>query len=181
MSMIRTCFRPAGAALALSLALSTGAFAQQQLPPGSQVLPIPQATPTHLACAKDLVLKSGMGRTFLSIIPDMMRQVNQTVTLTRPELIPDMKTVLDSLQPEFMKYADDMTESAARVYTALLNEAECKDALAFFASAVGEKYVNAQPTMYANIAPALENWNKVVSARMLNRVREEMKKKGHDI
>src|SRR5665647_424676 len=129
-------------------------------PPGSQVLPIPQATPTHLACAKDLVTKSGMGRTFVSIVPDMMRQVNSTVTRTRPDLIPDMKVVLDGLQPEFMKYADEMVESAARVYTALLNEAECKEAVAFFGSKIGEKYVNAQPTMYANIAPALENWNK---------------------
>jgi hypothetical protein len=179
--MFRTSYRLAGALVAASIVLASGAMAQQQMPPGSQVLPIPQATPTHLACAKDLVNKSGMGRTFQSIVPDMMRQVNSTVTRTRPELIPDMKSVLDALQPEFMKYADEMTESAARVYTALLNEAECKEALTFFSSKVGEKYVNAQPTMYANIAPALENWNKVVSVRMFDRVREEMKKKGHEI
>jgi hypothetical protein len=179
--MFRTSFRLPGALVAASIALSGVAFAQQPLPPGSQVLPIPQATPSHLACAKDLVNKSGMGRTFVSIVPDMMRQVNATVTRTRPELIPDMKTVLDALQPEFLKYADEMVESAARVYTALLNEAECKEAVAFFSSKVGTKYVDAQPTMYANISPALENWNKVVSVRRFDRVRAEMKKKGHDI
>jgi hypothetical protein len=179
--MIRTSIRLAGALLAASFLANPATAQQQQLPPGSQVLPIPQATPSHLACAKDLVNKSGMGRTFVSIVPDMMRQVNSTVTRTRPELMNDMKVVLDSLQPEFLKYADEMLETAARIYTALLSEAECKDAVTFFGSPVGAKYVDAQPTMYANIAPALENWNKVNSVRMYDRVRAEMKKKGHDI
>ena len=179
--MIRTSIRLAGVLLAASALFVSAAGAQQPLPPGAQVLPIPQATPTHLACAKDLVAKSGMGSTFVSIVPDMMRQVNSTVTRTRPELINDMKVVLDALQPEFLAYSGEMVESAARVYTALLNEAECKEAVAFFSSKVGTKYVEAQPTMYANISPALENWNKVVSVRMFERVRAEMKKKGHEI
>jgi hypothetical protein len=173
--------RLAGALLAASLVVPGVAMAQSNLPPGSQVLPIPESTPTHLACARSLVEASGMGNSFLSLIPELMRQVNTTATRTRPELAADMKTVLEGLQNEFFGYTGEMIDYAARLYTALLTEPECKDALAFFQSPVGKKYTDMQPTVFANVSPALESWNKQLSVRIYARVREEMKKKGHEM
>ena len=110
-----------------------------------------------------------------------MGQINSTVTTTRPDLIPDMKATLDGLGPEFNKSAEEMFDRAARIYTAIMTEQECKDALAFFKSPVGMKFVNEQPTIIGNMTPAIQNWSKQLSVKMFERVREEMKKKGHDI
>ena len=100
---------------------------------------------------------------------------------TRPELIPDMKATLDGLQPEFQGYTEEMVVVAARVYTALMSEQECREAAAFFNSALGKKYVEAQPSIFVSITPALQQWRQSLSVRMFDRVRQEMKKKGHEL
>ena len=146
-----------------------------------ELIPIPEATPTHLAAARDLVIASGLGSSIIQVVPNLMGQINSTVTRTRPELVGDMKTVLDGLVPEFTKLPEDMLTTAARVYTALFTEQECKDALAFFKGPTGQKFVQAQPTILGNLNPAVQAWTKDLSVKMFDRVREEMKKKGHEI
>ena len=177
--MIRTSIRLAGVLLAASFTISS-ALAQAQ-PPAMQSIPIPQATPAHFACAKDLVVRSGLSGTFVSIVPEMMTQVNNTVTRTRPELANDLRAVLIALQPELFGYADEIVDSAARVYTALLKEDECKEIVAFFNSKMGMKYVEVQPSIYANMTPAIDNWQRNLSVKIFDRVRAEMKKKGHEL
>ena len=180
--------RPARLALFVALAAAP-ALAQQPRPaappaappPQGALVPLPQATPAHLAAARDLVISSGLRRTFVSVIPDLMRQMNGTVTRTRPELMAPMKTTLDALEKEFLGYADELVDPAARVYTALLSEQECKDAAAFFKSPTGTKYIDSQPSIFANLTPMMEAWSKQLSVKIYERTREEMKKKGHDI
>ena len=86
-----------------------------------------------------------------------------------------------ALQPEFTAYNDDLINFAGVVYTALLSEQECKDALAFFNSPIGKKFIDVQPGVFANMGPAMGEWSKSVSVRMMDRVRAERKKKGHDL
>lgn len=148
---------------------------------GPATIPIPQATPGHIGAARDIVQNSGMRRLFSASIPDLMRQMNGTVTRTRPELTADMKTAMEKLEPQFQKYSEEMSEQAARIYTALLNEQECKDAAAFFRSPVGVKFVSVQPDVFANMGEIMEPWTRSVSQRMYELTREEMKKKGHQI
>ena len=176
--------RPLVAAFIVALAAAP-ANAQQVAPtlsprPGA-TLPIPNATPEHLAAARELVAASGLASSFLEVIPSLMGQVNLTVTNTRPELIPDMKATLEALAPEFGKYPEDMLNTAARIYPAVMTEQECKDALAFFRTPVGKKFIDVQPTVIGNMNPIIQNWAQQVSAKMMERVREEMKKKGHQI
>ncbi len=144
-------------------------------------MPLPSASPSQLAAARDLVIASGLSRTFQAIIPQIMQQINMTLTRTRPELLTPLKESLDRLQPDLEKLADPMIDNAARVYTALLTEQECKDATAFFRSAVGKKYVDAQPSLIINMAQGGEEWSRQTAAVILDRVRADMKKKGYDM
>ena len=181
--LIKTSLRIAAALLAATLACST-ASAQQSATgrvSGATVVPLPNATPAHVAAARDLVIASGLSRAFMPLIGELNSQINMTVTQTRPDLIPDMKATLDALQPEFMQYGDEMIGVAARVYTALLSEQECRDAAAFFNSPLGKKYVEAQPSIFVSITPALDQWRKSMSVRRYERVSAEMKKKGHEL
>src|SRR5207245_1402292 len=136
-----------GALLAACLVQPVAAQSPQS-PTGGAAPPVPPPAPTHLACARELVMSTGLARSFLALIPEMMRQINATVTQTRPELIPDMKATLDKLQPEFNQYIGGMVEFAANVYTQLVTEPDCKTAVAFFTSASGKKYVEVQPSVY---------------------------------
>ena len=53
-----------------------------------------------------------------------------------------------------------------------------KDALAFFASPSGRRFVEIEPSLSNDIAGLVDVWKQKLSVDMLKRMREEMKKKG---
>ena len=186
--MSRLSLRLAGALLAASV-IGSPACAQTPPLPSGTFMPPPGAAPaappapaaSHLAAARQLVLASGLARAFLGVVPDMASKLNANLSQTRPEIARDLKATLDALQPEFATYNEDIVTFAGVVYTTLMSEQECKDAVAFFNSPIGKKFVDAQPAVFANMGPAMGEWSKSVSVRMMDRVRAEMKKKGHDL
>ena len=185
--MIRLPLRLAGAFLATALAsaLSCAPVSAQTAPlPSGSFMPTPApAGPTaaHLAAARHLVVASGLSRAFAGVVPELMGKLNANFGQTRPEIAKDLKATLDALQPELSLYTDEMIDFAGRVYTTTLSEQECKDALAFFNSPIGKKYVDSQPAIFGSLGPAMGDWSKSVSVRMMDRVRAEMKKKGLDL
>lgn len=156
--------------------------AQQQ--PAKPVPPQPAAaepSASHLAAARELVLVSGMSRSFAGVLPATMQRLTDTFTQTRPELAPDLAAVLAGLKPEFDKRTDQMIDTAAHIFARLMTEPEITTAVAFFKSDVGKKYVEVQPIFFNDVINAMQDWQQQMSQDMVARVREEMKKKGHDL
>lgn len=152
------------------------------LPAGAQIQKQAAApTQAQMEIAHKVVVDSGLSRSFATIVLQTMGQINSTVTATRPELINDMRLVLNDLQPEFMRSSDKIITGAAAIFAALMSEQELKDADDFFLSPAGKKYVDAQPSILANVGPMMDAWSREISTIFMVRVREEMKKKGHDI
>jgi hypothetical protein len=139
------------------------------------------ATPTQLALARAVVIDSGIASSFQVIIPQYLDQIGMTLTRTRPELIPDLNVVLANLKPEFDKKANEMIDSAAQLYVQRLTQKELEDVSAFFKSASGRKYVGAQPILMNDMFVAMRAWSQKISVDMMSRVREEMRKRGHDL
>jgi hypothetical protein len=155
---------------------------------GSQQDPPPPATPeaaepsaAHVQAARELILATGISRSFQIIIPEFMDQIDVTLTQTRPELTNDLLAVMGQLKPEFDKQADEMIDLSARIYARLLTEDEIRAILAFFKSDAGRKYVGAQPLFLNQLVAGMQAWQQKISVNMMTRVREEMKKKGHDL
>ena len=136
--------------------------------------------PSQFAAARDLVISSGMSRSFDGAIADLSRQLVTTVTRTRPDLTAELNGVMQQLAPEFSKQSDTMINNAARIYASAMSEQELKDAAAFFNSPVGKRYVQFEPVIIVNVEDAMKAWSQGVSGGMMDRVHEEMKKKGHD-
>lgn len=163
-------------AVALGFALVVGtAAAHAQAPAAKPAEP----TAAHLEVARDVVRASGISRSFSAVIPQYSDQITQTLTRTRPEAAKDLAVVIAALKPEFEKEGEGMVDIAARIYAAKLTEAELKEAAAFFNSAAGKKYVNDQPAILDELVTGMQAWTGKFSTTMLERVRAEMKKKGH--
>jgi hypothetical protein len=157
------------------------AVAQQPTKPAPAKPEAAAPTPAHIEAARELVIASGISRSFAVVIPQLMDQLGTSLTQTRPDLIRDLNTVLEQLKPDFDKQTDQIIDSSARLYAGLMTEAEIKTALAFFNSDVGRKYVNVQPPFMANMLPLMQNWQQQVSSYIVTRVRAEMRKKGHEM
>jgi len=138
-------------------------------------------SPSHLAAARALVISSGMSRSFSIIIPQFMDQIAQSLVQTRPEIAKDLEAVLTQMKPEFDHQADEMIDTAAQIYVKQMSEPDLKAADAFFESPAGKKYVETQPAFLSEVVTAMQVWQGKISTGMMTRVREEMKKKGHEI
>jgi hypothetical protein len=183
---------PAAACLAALVLLPLGAWAQPApaakpaastpAPKAAASTPAPaQPSASHLAAARELVIASGMTRSFNAAIPQLVNQLVATYGQTRPDLTPDLHAVLIQLEPEFQKQTGELVDKAAHIVARQLSEPDIKAAVAFFDSGAGKDYVQAQPYFFDDIVNAMQDWHQRVEAQLITRVREELKKKGHKL
>ncbi|BCM85844.1 DUF2059 domain-containing protein [Methylobacterium indicum] len=143
----------------------------------------PQAgaiTPSHLALAKEVMLSSGIARSFDSILPAFGEQIRQAA-VTRPELTKDLNEVIEKLQPELELQKQRIIDTASRIYANKLSEGELRDIATFFRSPSGKRYVETQPQVLDDMVQAMQTWTQEVSEYMMVRVRAEMGKRGHQL
>jgi hypothetical protein len=166
--------------LAGAAALGTLPALAQQQPQAPQQAPavLPQPSPSHFAAARDVVLVSGMTRSFDAILPRFFEGVRQQA-VTRPELTKDLTDVLDKLKPEMELQKQQMVNITARVFATQMSEQELKDTATFFKSPAGQKYVLSQPAVLDEMVRQMEVWTRDVSEYVMIRVRAEMGKRGH--
>ncbi|AWN36144.1 DUF2059 domain-containing protein [Methylobacterium radiodurans] len=178
--------RLAAALAILAAALPGLASAQAQKPAApaakpAAAQPAPAApNANHLALAREVMLSSGIARSFDSIIPAFADQIRQQA-VTRPELAKDLNEVLTALGPEMELQKQRMVDTAARIYADKLTEAELKDIAAFFRSPAGKRYVESQPAVLDEMVQAMQNWTQEVSEYVMVRVRAELGKRGHQL
>ena len=182
MPSIASIRRSAALAIAglLCVAPATAQTAAPANPPPVPEVAQPEPPATQVAAARDLVVASGMARSFIPMVPQLMDQMVPMLTRTRPELKKNLTHVLTQLQPEFVKKGEEMNDIAAKIYARAMTEQELKDSVAFFNSPVGKKYVLIQPTMLDQLVVAMQSWTQTLSTFMMSRVHDEMKKRGQD-
>jgi hypothetical protein len=159
--------------LAVAFPAHSPAFAQQQA--------AADPSPAQIAAAKDLVVASGIVRTFSIFVPQISDQITQTLTKTRPELADDLEAVMKILVPEFQGHQSEIIDTTARIYASRMSEQELKDTAAFFNTPSGKKYVDTQPAILDEVVSSIQDWSQKLSTDMMSRVRVEMKKKGRDL
>ncbi len=137
-------------------------------------------TPSHLALAREVMLSSGIARSFDSVLPAFADQIRKQA-VTRPELAKDLDEVLASLQPEMELQKQRMIDIAARTYASKFTEAELKEIVTFFRSPAGKHYVEAQPQLLDEMVQEMQDWTQDVSEYVMVRVRAEMGKRGHQM
>ncbi|KMO26597.1 hypothetical protein NS228_15500 [Methylobacterium indicum] len=170
--------------LAGLLAATMASPALAQTKPAAPAAPAaPQAgaiTPSHLALAKEVMLSSGIARSFDSILPAFGEQIRQAA-VTRPELTKDLNEVIEKLQPELELQKQRIIDTASRIYANKLSEGELRDIATFFRSPSGKRYVETQPQVLDDMVQAMQTWTQEVSEYMMVRVRAEMGKRGHQL
>ena len=167
--MTLTAFRNAMSGMALLL-LAGPALAQQPVEPSA----------SHLAVAREVVVGSGIVRSYDAIIEPTLEQLKR-MNVTRPEIREDLDKVVEILKPEMELQKQQMIAATARVYTRFLTEPELKELAAFFRSPVGLKYVNTQPQVLDDIVKEMATWSQNLSEYVIIRARAEMAKRGHQL
>ena len=157
-------------ALAAFVTVASGAHAQQAAAP----------TPSHLEAARELLVATGAASSIDRIIPVFVNDIRR-ISVTRPELAKDLDEVIKLVGPELERQKQQGYAIAARAYAGQMSEAELKEALVFFRSAVGRKYVEVLPTVTENLVNDISAWSQLAAEYAMTRVRAEMSKRGHQL
>lgn len=138
-------------------------------------------TAGQLKLARQVVELQGSHRSFDGAIPTVFSQVYNQYVQQNPDLDKPIAEALKAMLPEFDKRKDEITGIIARVYAERFSEAELKDILAFYESPTGKKFVGATADVNKDTFSRLQEWGGKLNKDVVDRLRAELKKKGHNI
>lgn len=172
---LMSCGRGFGLALILGLALLSAPAAMAQ----AQTAAKPSAA--QVALARQLVEANGEARAFEGVIPNIVDGAALSFVQTNPDLAKSLREVALSLRPEFEKRGSEIVDIIANVYASRFTDAELKEALAFYQTATGKKLVAERANIVQTTVQAIQAWGAQMNGLALQRIREEMKKRGVDL
>jgi hypothetical protein len=166
---------PVAAALrAGALLLALAAFAS---PAAAQTTP----APATVQLAREVVIAIGATRAFDGVVPSILQQSLGVFVQQNPDLQKELTETVKGLAPDFEKRVGEIIDIIARVYATRFSEAELKDILAFYRSTTGKKMVSQLPAVLEESYVKTQQWGGKLSEEVVQRLRAEMKKKGHTI
>jgi hypothetical protein len=164
---IKRVARPATIAVAL-VAFSAAAHSQQ---------PSPAAVKT----AKELVDATGATALFNPLIAGVVEQAKLLFLQQDPSLGKDINDVAAKLRTDLEPRFSEITDEVAKLYASRFSEQELKQILSFYKSPVGKKLLAQQPGVIDASMKFAQTWANKLSDEVVAKMRDEMKKKGHNL
>ena len=141
----------------------------------------PAPSPAAVAMAKEVIVLKGASSLWDPIVPGVVEQAKNTFLQMNPMLSRDLNEVSARLRSELAPRQAELTDEIARLYATRFTEAELKEVLAFYKTAVGRKVITEEPKVLDTSMTHAQNWANKLSEEVVGKFRVEMKKKGHDL
>jgi uncharacterized protein len=165
-------YRLLAALLALAL-MSLARPAAAQNPPNS--------SPAAILIAKQIVELKGARQLFTPLVRGVVEKVKDQFMQTNFMWAKDLNEVAASLEKDYAPRVDELIDMSARIYASHFTEAELKQLLAFYQSPVGRKALAEEPKALDESMASGGQWGDNLADEVLVKIRDEMKKRGHDL
>jgi uncharacterized protein len=93
----------------------------------------------------------------------------------------DLNEIADGLIKQYSARASELMNDAARIYASHFTEPELKQLLTFYQSPLGRKVIAEEPNAADESMNSASSWADKLSEEVASRMRDEMKKRGHDM
>jgi hypothetical protein len=162
-------FRSALFGVLSAAAISGAAFAQAQ------------PSPAAIATAREILeVKGGIGL-FDTVISGVVEHHKNLLVQANPTASRDLEALAAQLRKELQPRTKDIQHEVSRAYAEQFTEAELKELLAFYKSPLGRKVSDSEPKALDLASKRVEDWAIKFAGEVTNRMRAEMKKKGHNL
>jgi hypothetical protein len=141
----------------------------------------PAPTPMAVSLAREILILKGASEMWDPIIPNTIARARNMFMQTNVNLAKDLGEVAELLRAEYAPRTAELTNEVARSYAARFTEAELKELLAFYKSPLGRKAISEEPQVIDASAARMLEWGSKFSEEIINKMRAEMKKRGHDL
>jgi hypothetical protein len=137
-----------------------------------------EATPDQIDLARKILTSVGLKASMDQIVPSMLGQLENQISQMHPEQQKPLHETLLALLPEFSQGEDAVFIDTAKALGSRLSVDELKQTLTYFDSEAGKKYTQAQAPILEMLASSGGLWREKLTKIIVDRTREEMKKKG---
>ena len=138
-----------------------------------------QPSPAAMASAKELISVTGATTLFSPLIAGVVEQAKVLYLQQNPGLSKDLNEIAAQMRTDLQSRFTELTDEVARLYAANFTEQELKDILAFYKTTAGKKLLEAQPKIIDSSMKFAQDWANTLSDKVIAKMREELKKRGH--
>jgi uncharacterized protein len=170
-------------AMAALLALSLIGLAR----PASAQAPAPaapaaaQPSPASLLLAKQIVEIKGVQNVFAPLVRGVVLKTKQMFMQTNFMWQKDLDEVAAIEEKKYAPRVSELVDATARMYAQRFTEQELRQLLAFYQSPLGKKALAEEPKVLDQAMVYAGNWGDNLSQEVIGDMREQMKKRGHDM
>ena len=140
-----------------------------------------QPSANAIFIAKQIVQIKGVQAMMDPISRGVVEKVKNVVMQTNFMWGKDINEITVQMHKEFDGRSSELVDTAAHAYASHFTEPELKQILAFYQSPIGQKMVVEEPKAIEDSMSGAATWADNLSVDVINRMRAEMKKRGHDM
>lgn len=143
--------------------------------------PAPGPSPAAILLAKQIVEIKGARQLFTPLVRGVVEKVKDQFMQTNFMWAKDLNEVAASLEQQYAPRVDELIDMSARIYASHFTESELKQLLAFYQSPVGRKAIVEEPKALDESVASGGQWGDNLADEVVVKMRDEMKKRGHDL
>jgi uncharacterized protein len=143
--------------------------------------PAQNPSPGAILLAKQIVELKGARELFTPLVRGVVEKVKDQFLQTNFMWAKDLNEVAAGLEKDYAPRVDELVDMSARIYASHFTEAELKQLLAFYQSPVGRKAIGEEPKALDESMAGAGQWGDNLSDEVVVKIRDEMKKRGHDL
>jgi hypothetical protein len=111
----------------------------------------------------------------------VVEKVKESIMQTNFMFQKDINEITVQLHKEFDGRSSELIDHTAELYASHFTEPELKQILTYYQSPLGQKMIVEEPKILDESLQQANGWADKLSGDVMNRMRAEMKKRGHDI
>jgi len=140
-----------------------------------------KASAEQMAAAKELTQIIGSADLSKPLIAGVVEQAKVVFLQQNPGLSKDLNEIAAQIRVELEPRSTEFTDEVARLYATRFTEQELKAIVAFYKSPVGKKMQAQQPLIVNASGLFAQEWAGRLSDVAINKMRDELKKRGHNL
>ena len=172
-------------ALAAMIALGAAGLAQsagaQGAAPGATPSNPSEPSPAEILMAKQILELKHVQDVFQPLVRGVIIKTRDSFMQTNFMWSKDLNDVAADLEKQYSSRVNELVDEAARIYAGHFSEQELKQLLTLYRSPLGQKIIDEEPKALDESMAAAGAWADLFSHDVIESMRAEMKKRGHDM
>lgn len=118
---------------------------------------------------------------FKALMPTIMKSLKPSIVQGRSDVERDYDALTPVLLDGFLARFDEMSEAVAIIYANNFTPDDLRALIAFYKTPVGQKFLAKSSLVAQQQLLAAERFGQSVAVELQQRMREELRKKGHNL